>query len=409
MDNRIVIDEVSVLKSRIQYKYTVMGEWQSCFNLDEEFYIEYSIDISSVPTSVAVVPLLANLLPMAWVCNAEIVAPVCDKAFYNSIDDFKRGYEEMYPEMKFSGKLAINNIEDNYSREYSGALTLFSGGVDAFDTLLRHVNEHPTLVTLWGADVKFEDIEGWEKVLKHLDLTSDTFDVNHITVKSCFRRFLKESMLNMRVIKDNWWHGYQHGIGLLAHTAPIAYVLNKEVVYIASSFTAADKGKVTCASDPTIDNFVKFANTHVMHDGYECVRQVKIHNIIEYSKYTGKKVPLRVCWESEGGANCCKCEKCWRTILGIYAEGVDPLNFGFEYESFADLAELIHKNEFLLRHNRYSRYAPMLEELRKNYTIDDVHPNLRWLYVVDINKLGNENIIKKCLRVGCRLVCSIMK
>ncbi|MCS2583393.1 hypothetical protein NXY00_09010 [Bacteroides sp. BFG-551] len=125
MDNRIVIDEVSVLKSRIQYKYTVMGEWQSCFNLDEEFYIEYSIDISSVPTSVAVVPLLANLLPMAWVCNAEIVAPVCDKAFYNSIDDFKRGYEEMYPEMKFSGKLAINNIEDNYSREYSGALTLF--------------------------------------------------------------------------------------------------------------------------------------------------------------------------------------------------------------------------------------------------------------------------------------------
>lgn len=105
----------------------------------------------------------------------------------------------------------------------------------------------------------------------------------------------------------------------------------EKTVYFASSFTAADKGKITCASDPTIDNFVKFAGSCVVHDGYEFSRQDKVHNIVEFSNKNGIKVPLRVCWKSTGGKNCCQCEKCWRTILELIAEGASAENYDLNY------------------------------------------------------------------------------
>ena len=39
-------------------------------------------------------------------------------------------------------------------------------------------------------------------------------------------------------------------------------------------------------------------------------------------------VPISI---KKGGSNCCNCEKCWRTISGIYVEGFNPHKFGFEY------------------------------------------------------------------------------
>lgn len=57
-ENKIVIENVSIEKNRINYHYTISGEWLDCFKEDEQFYIEYSIDVSSIPISIAVVPLL---------------------------------------------------------------------------------------------------------------------------------------------------------------------------------------------------------------------------------------------------------------------------------------------------------------------------------------------------------------
>ena len=37
---------------------------------------------------------------------------------------------------------------------------------------------------------------------------------------------------------------------------------------------------------------------------------------------------LHVCWEVQG-ENCCKCEKCYRTMANIMAEGESPKRFNF--------------------------------------------------------------------------------
>lgn len=410
MRNSIVIDSPVIMGNRINYTYHISGEWKEAFLPDKEFFVEYSCDISSVPESIAVVPLLSNLLPVAWVYDAEIIVPSCDRDFYESIVMFKQGYKDMYPMLEFNGKVTADNLEKNVVSKQDGVAAFFSGGVDAFNTLTQHADEKPTLLTLWGADVKLGDVEGWNRVQKHVEETADSFDVDFVTVRSAFRQIINERVLTEKVAKsgDGWWHGFQHGLGIYSHAAPVAYSLGLKTIYFASSFTAADKGKVTCASDPTIDNFVRFCGAHIVHDGYEFDRQMKVHNITSFSKSTGKKIPLRVCWESEGGSNCCHCEKCFRTILAVYAEGENPNDYGFEYSSFKDLCREIHKKRELLSFHCESRYVPIHKTLRQNYTVNTIEPQLRWFYNADVNRLGEIPLWRKAARKIKRVVKRII-
>ena len=46
MTNRIIIEIPEISENSIRYKYTVEGEWQAAFKMDEEYYVKYSCDIS---------------------------------------------------------------------------------------------------------------------------------------------------------------------------------------------------------------------------------------------------------------------------------------------------------------------------------------------------------------------------
>lgn len=397
--NRIEIELPKVENNTIKYNYHVTGEWQEAFQ-EDSFFIEYGYNIDEVPASILLVPLLANILPMSWIYDADVYAPTCDKDFFDSISDFKAGYVNMYPMMHFGGKLIVENIQYNRPANQRGACAFFSGGVDAFCTLINHLEEKPTLITLWGADVSLSDIQGWKKVKSHLENVSDKFDIDYVVIKSQFRKYLQEGVLSKRVklSGDGWWHGFQHGIGLISHAAPLIYAMNKKTVYIASSFTAADKGKITCASDPTIDNFIRFSGATVIHDGYELNRQDKIGIITQFAHESGIKIPLRVCWESKGGSNCCHCEKCWRTILGIYATGVNPQEFGFDYSSLKDLGEEIKKNREKLGTYKEALYKPIWIAVQKNFSLWTINPGLRWFYRSKFSELETGNKYERAFR-----------
>lgn len=411
MTNRIIIEMPEISENSIHYKYTVEGEWQSAFKMNEDYYVEYSCDISSVPSGVAVVPLLANILPMAWVYDAEIIVPVCDEDFYNSIPDFKKGYIDMYPMIKFGGKITVSELQKNTPDNQNGVAAFFSGGVDAFNTLTQHADEKPTLLTIWGADVKFDDKIGWKNVKDHLLKTSEQFGIDYVIIKSCFRRYLNEGVLSekVKISGDGWWHGFQHGIGLICHAAPVAYVMRKEKIYIASSYTPEDKGKVTCASDPTIDNYVRFCNVNVIHDGYEFDRQAKVHNIVQFSNKKQMQIPLRVCWESTGGKNCCNCEKCFRTIVEIYAEQEDPHKYGFEYsdKQLNKLSLKMHGRGF----NKivFPIYKKMQQTMKSNLRKDNLPKSIRWLYDINLEKCRHPQLWYKIPVKIKRKLLSIIK
>jgi hypothetical protein len=335
MKNKIIINEIIVEEFLIKVVYEVVGEWKKYFSEEVFFWYEYSSSILNTPKSIAVIPFLCNILPIAWICDAEINLEEVDKTFYDSIEQFKVGYIQMYKNINFKGHLYFKKIIDNFYDYKKTSATLFSGGVDAFSTLISNFNEKPDLITIWGADIHINNEKGWNNTINQIEKTSKDFGLKTIYIKSNFRLIINESRLDQLVKKsgDGWWHGFQHGIGLIGHSAPYAYKENIQKIYIASSFTVLDKGIVTCASDPSIDNFLKFGSTNVSHDGYEYTRQKKVENICEFSRNENKKLFLRVCFKTSTGENCCRCEKCYRTMFSILAEGGEPNDFGFQYES----------------------------------------------------------------------------
>lgn len=58
---------------------------------EHKFWNEYQVDMSDVPLSVAVIPFLANVLPIAWLYGAEIHVTEVDEDFLNSVEDIREG------------------------------------------------------------------------------------------------------------------------------------------------------------------------------------------------------------------------------------------------------------------------------------------------------------------------------
>lgn len=387
--NQIVVEDVRVQEKRMECVYSVSGEWKKYFKTTNTFFAEYSKNMDTVPLSVAIIPFLCNILPLVWIFDGEVILKDIDKDFFESIEEFKQGFIHMYPELSFKGRVAPIKVTDNRQDASFKTATFFSGGVDAHNTLISHIDENPTLVTLWGADISLEDQAGWRLVDQYVASTATNNNLDYISIKTSFREFLDEGALSEYVTLrtgNNWWYGFQHGIGIIGHAAPAAYQSSIKTIYIASSLTEEDHS--TCASDPSIDNYVRFCGCRVIHDGFEYSRQDKTNRISEYVRRSKTPAQLRVCWESEGGSNCCRCEKCHLTILCLLAGKNDPRDYGFHYAD-EDLAEMMKDFRWEIHFSHPScivLYKIIQAELRKNYDFREVDPALRWYYKTDIVK-----------------------
>lgn len=383
----IRIVRVRVDKNGITADIAVEGKVKEAFNGKSRATFTYgvNVDLTGLPEGIASVPVLGFLLPIAWVYDAAIHVGTLDREFYESIPDFKRGYINMYPEIDFRGGVTADRLEANEAPK-SGALCLFSGGVDATCTALAHADENPVLLTIRSAELRLAKDETWRTVTERNAAFAETLDSRFVAVESNFRAILNPCVLNQRVLKygDTWWHGFQHGLAILTLAAPVAWQYGIATVYIASSFSAGTRGRITCASDPSIDNFVRYGGTRVVHDGYALTRMDKLRDIAKWCRSSGRRVYLRACSKTGDGNNCCHCEKCWRTLLGLYAVGEDPRQYGFEYEDFAEQAREIHRGASGLLEHFNTRYIPIISAMREHYTEETISDELRWLWNINI-------------------------
>ncbi len=320
---------------------TVRYDFQCSENLKKyftgvEFVIEYPEAIDCVPDSVLAVPFATNTLQIMWLADCELVLPELDRDFYESIPEFLKGFQNMYPETTFAGKLTVGSIVECILEKSGESATFFSGGLDATTTLLRHLDEKPHLLSIWGADVDFDNVDGWKIVENGLKDVAQQYDLPLAVIHSRFREFddvVKLTEDFRETLQTSWWYGVKHGIGLIGHAAPYAWLHGVNMVYIASSNCIEDEQE-RCASDPTIDSNVEFCGSKVFHDAFELSRQKKTNYIVQYHReHPGIAINLHVCWKSKTGENCCSCEKCYRTMVGFWIAGVDPRDFGFDYDN----------------------------------------------------------------------------
>ena len=397
------MDKVNINGDRVEYFLDIQGDVKRYFNLNDNMFVEYGENMEDVPEGIAIIPLITNLLPIAWFSDSEIIVNEIDKSFYECIEKIKHGYVSMHKLATLKGKFSAHKIIDcNYMQEQKSA-TFFSGGIDSLATLITRLDEKPTLVTLWGTDIMLDDKEGWKRIKNEVVNFGKQQGLTNLLIKSSFRIFINEAELDRSFynsMNDGWWHGAQCGIGLIGHIAPFAYIHKIKEVYIPASLST-QYSEISCASHPNIDNKVRMGSCKVVHEGFENDRQDKIKIIGNYLKNHEYNFIIRVCWESKGGRNCSICEKCSRTIMGLIAEGIDPNKYGFNVTNNTILN--IKENwKFVwnITEATASSWAALQNKYKEDEELWKNNSFFNWILKIDFTKKTSKNksIIKKIKR-----------
>ena len=128
--NRFVYDGLTISQNgrSVTYEYHITGEWKQYFKR-KKFAIDYGLDVSDVPESVLIIPLLANVLPISWLCDAEIILNELESSFYDSIEEFKDGYKKNVPNVILQGQVNTEKCQISYpSDKIHGCNVFFSRG-----------------------------------------------------------------------------------------------------------------------------------------------------------------------------------------------------------------------------------------------------------------------------------------
>lgn len=389
---------------RFDFRYS---EELKCYFTGVDFCITYPENIEQVPDGVLAIPFTTNTLQIAWLANCELIIPELDRDFYESIPNFLEGFKDMYPEAAFAGKLTVGKVVTCRPEKSGESASLFSGGLDATATLLRHIDERPHLISIWGSDVAYDNEAGWKVVEQGLRETAGQYGLPLAVIRSRFREFDDAVKLTedfREVLQTTWWYGVKHGIGLIGHAAPYAWLHGINVTYIASS-NCIDDGKVRCASDPSIDSNVAYCGSKVWHDAYDMDRMAKINYVVGYyRKHPETPIKVHVCWASDTGENCCRCEKCCRTMTGFLIAGEDPQKFGFLHGE--DAIDRIYQYIALRYENlaAYTSWQFMQKDLRKKWDSLAYLPyrdKLKWMLDFDFAH-PEENECRKKYRATWR-------
>ena len=394
----IKINNLKLSGNTIEIDYSANG-LENYMNTSITPFYTYDDNIEDVPKSIAIIPFICNILPICFVLDFTIEVDEIDKSFYNCIDDYRRAYQQMIPMINFKGTVKANKIVENHNNENeSRACLLFSGGIDATNSLVMNKDIISDCITIWGADIKYDNTSGWDKMYSGINDIVNKFNKTSRVIRTNMREYIKEDPLTQVVANshDNWWHGFQHGIALLGNVAPLAYKNKYSKILIASSFTK--EFHPICASDPRTDTCFKVADTYTVHDGYEYDRCEKVQNIYNWIRENNTNLNVHVCWESTTGSNCGHCEKCLRSYLDCRSMGYNGLEIGIIPTITMKEIKRFYKRKLDIKNNNIYSIKCVSKHLKNTYSPRQVPPDLVWLIDFDLAKENHSfyHFVKKC-------------
>jgi hypothetical protein len=94
--NQIEIHEPTLKDNIIRSKVTVPKKI-SKYMKTNELYIEYDEEIET-DSSILNIPIISEVISLAWLTNTDIIVKNLDKRFKESMDKVRPIYQKMYPE-----------------------------------------------------------------------------------------------------------------------------------------------------------------------------------------------------------------------------------------------------------------------------------------------------------------------
>jgi hypothetical protein len=175
----------------------------------------------------------------------------------------------------------------------------FTGGVDSFYSLLFPKEQIHDLVYVQGFDVGVNDQKRLEDTRQHL--TQVATETGHRLI------LLKTNLREHPLIREMEWTK-AHG-GALASASYTLPGIRRMII------SASDSGLVFVpwGTHPEIDPLWSNEQLAIVHQGTEAGRVGKLKALADHPLVQRH---LRVCWKNAGRQdNCCRCEKCIRTML----------------------------------------------------------------------------------------------
>lgn len=389
---RIILHKVVVKGNLVEYHYSVTDGLKHFFQADKMF-LEYEQDMMSVPVSILTIPFVSCMAGLMWLSNCALYVDEIDRTFYDALKQIKSAFQELHYDIPLKGVLIPSKFRDNVIAESQSSLLLFGGGVDCHCSFLRNRDIISNICNINGwlnSPESIDKVDESDKTVTESFAKSMSIDSSH--VRSNFASQFKLKSFN-ESFDVSYWYEFLHSMAFISISMPLCYVKNLSRIIIASSFT---KGRpiARCSSYITTDSEFKFAaRGSVIHDGFELSRQDKVRSLVEYQRSSGKPYPIQVC--SFNDYNCAECEKCFRTVIAIVAEGGDPSDFGFKISDdlLTHWKKVIYKDVGLwgVEKERYY-YSQSRLRMRENYANIQDKEFVDWFMNFDFDKAKRQGL-----------------
>ena len=388
----ICLDRVEVNRNLVKFYYSVSEGLKRYFNSDVMF-LEYEQDMSAVPLSILTIPFVSCMAGLSWLSNSMLFVDEIDRSFYDSFFRIKRAYQELFYNYSLKGVLVPSILRSNIMAQSSDALLLFGGGVDCHCSYVNNKERIKSLCNIYGwlptmdaiSKVDLSDKQSVEAFAAQEGLKS-------CHVRSNFAFLFNDTMIK-RKYRISYWYSFLHSLAFISISVPLCYENGMSNIIIGSSFTKG-RTNVKCGSYITTDSEFCFAGNGVVnHDGFNLDRQAKVKVLVEYQKSLGKPYPIQVC--SFNDHNCCKCEKCFRSIIAIIAEGGDPKEFGFHIngEMKAHWESVLIRDVALWGVGKERHYHSVSKKrMLENYDIIKDKEFVDWFLTFDFDKAKREGL-----------------
>ncbi len=254
-------------------------------------------------------PWLACMLPLATTLGEplRIGLPV-DRLLYRNAHELLAIWKTWFPRLR-PVEIIADRVDERPAGRATGAF--FSGGVDAFFTLLRNEGSYPEalpvdeLICVGGIDIPLRNFDAFSRFRATMEGVAERLGKRLIDVVTNMRETRLEAA---------GWYDMLHGPGLIAVGLMLGARYERLLIASASGYTFDEHA----GTNPLTDALHSTSRTRVIHDGARFTR-------LEKTEFLGLSDiamgALHVCWANAADDNCGACEKCARTMVPLELAG----------------------------------------------------------------------------------------
>ena len=280
-------------------------------------WFRFPYDLGPLPVSGD--PFLAAfLIPCMFAGEDLHIDASTSSRLFQSVPTIQRLICEWHPNFHAISATSAGSHAHTHTTDYPVTGTFYSGGVDSTYTLVKHQGQISALILVHGFENPVHAEERLEVTLSAVIPTVQKLNKNLLVVHTNLRASTEQWMAGLdKKYKGSFFGFCYQGSILAAVGLGLQRMFDRIIVPASYTFDTL----VPYGSHPSLDPLWFTESLDFIHDVCEASRLEKIKKISAQAPFAAHR--LQVCeYNRADQTNCCRCEKCIRTMLALRLCGV---------------------------------------------------------------------------------------